>query len=187
MANDPISVTLDDIVRRARSAIGEGRYKLGKGGRVPRSSSPLQNGECDCSGFAAWACGVDRYQPDKINGDEDWVETSAIVRDATGPAESFIRMNERRPGYLLVWGDRQVPDRKRPGKTRTAQGHVGVISEVDAHGKVTKVIHCSMGNYRTKGAAIAETDPNVFLTNGAITVKFRGTLERHDPKCVGVR
>ena len=181
-----VSVSLADIVERALSACGEGKYVLGKGGRNPLADSPLHDGACDCSGFVAWCIGLDRYQPGKVAGG-DWIETSAMVRDANYDRNLFVPMNERRPGYILVWGDRQVSDRKRPGKTRTVQGHVGVISEVDQHGKVTKVIHCSSGNYRTKGVAIAETDPGVFLTNGAMVVRFKGTVEATDPECVGVR
>ena len=170
-----VSVSLADIVERALSACGEGKYVLGKGGRNPQADSPLQDGACDCSGFVAWCIGLDRYQPGKVAGG-DWIETSAMVRDANYDRNLFVPMNERRPGYILVWGDKN-------GR----QGHTGIISAVDAHGKVTRVIHCSSGNYRTKGVAIAETDPGVFLTNGAMVVRFKGTVEATDPECVGVR
>lgn len=163
MPNKPVTVTLDSIVRRARSVCGEGKYVLGKGGRVPSADNPFDRGECDCSGFVSWCIGLDRYQRNAIAG--DWIETTAIVKDASYERKLFAAMNERKPGYLIVYGDKN-------GR----QGHVGIISEVDSHGRVTKVIHCSSGNYRTKGVAVAETDPNVFLTNGAITVRFKGAV-----------
>jgi len=162
--NPPIPVTLAQIASRARSVIGEGKYLLGAGGRVPSHATPFdEHGCCDCSGFVAWCLGQDRYQPSHIGG--NWIETTDIVRDAQGPQQMFERVYEKKPGYVMVYPD-----------TAGRQGHVGIISSLpDEHGDF-HVTHCSMGNFRTLGVAIAETRPDVFTMHGAITVRFKGAL-----------
>lgn len=78
----------DPVALRARSMVGRGVYRLGRGGRKPLASSPFDAaGEADCSGYAAWAIGLDRYQPGDIGG--DWISTDSIVRDARGPRAMF--------------------------------------------------------------------------------------------------
>jgi hypothetical protein len=47
------------------------------------------------------------------------------------------------------------------------------VTEV-REGKVTKVIHCSSGNFRRYGDAIKETPPTVFQVPDAIFVWFEG-------------
>jgi CHAP domain-containing protein len=162
--NAPIPVTLAQIIKRARSVVGEGKYLLGAGGRVPSHATPFdEHGQCDCSGFVAWCLGQDRFQPSHIGG--NWIETTDIVADATGPQKMFERVYEKKPGYVIVYADKGGH-----------QGHVGIISTwPDQHGGF-RVIHCSMGNYRTKGVAIAETGPDVFTIRGAITVRFKLTV-----------
>jgi hypothetical protein len=58
-------------------------------------------------------------------------------------------------------------------KPRRPYGHVGIVTEV-REGKVTKVIHCSSGNFRRHGDAIKETPPTVFQVPDAIFVWFEG-------------
>jgi hypothetical protein len=182
MPNKAVPTTLDEIVRRARSVLNEGKYILGAGGRVPSAATPFDptTGGCDCSGFVAWCCGVDRYQPADRGGiDGDYVETSAIVADALHANEQklFVGIQrDRRAGHIIVYGDVwqwDVVDGQRK-YVKKSEGHVGIISEVDSRGAVTKVIHCSMGNYRTFRVAVAETDPAVFFKRNWITVKFKG-------------
>lgn len=169
MPNLPVSVTRSDVVTRARSAIGQGKYKLGQGGRVPRNPAPFVDEMCDCSGFVAWCLGIDRYQPGKVSGG-DWIETTQVYVDAQDDAGLFVRTMVPRPGDVIVY-----PDRK--GK----QGHIGVVSEVE-DGKVSKVIHCASSN---KNGAVQETGPDVFIARSAITARFKNYAT--DPACVGVK
>lgn len=150
-----------EVVARAREAIGKGTaYKLGAGGRL---KNPGIGSELDCSGFAAVVLGVDRYLEPWLPHYEggDWLETSALVRDAQSPwgFVTEVPWLEAKPGDLLVWGDR--------GK---GQGHVGVVVSVDASGPKT-VVHCSSGNWRTTGDAIRETTASIFQRNGAIVAR----------------
>lgn len=152
-----------EVLTRARSAIGKGCiYRLGKGGFAPGSTTPyLTIGTgCDCSGFAAWCNKVSRLLTNvpHYEGFGNWFETSALVRDARS---SFgfvteVPWHAARPGMLLVWGDHDGH-----------QGHVGICSEVGADGP-TKAIHCSTGNLRAFGDAIAETSADLFKHNGAL-------------------
>ena len=149
------------LVERARSAAGFGtKYKLGKGGFNPASPHPWSSlGECDCSGFIAWVLGISRHTDNpwyrKQNG--GWLETTAIVRDCGTPFGFFDKREwtQARPGDLIVYGD-------SGGK----QGHVGLITEVDATGPV-KAIHCSSGNSRG-GDAIRETGVDIWKKRGGI-------------------
>jgi hypothetical protein len=172
--NPPVVVTLPDIVRRARSVIGHGSYGLGRGGRVPHNPTPFDaDGYCDCSGFVAWSCGVDRYQP-QLRG--EYVETTNIVRDAFHTARLFMHAAVGVPGYIIVYPDREIPNPAKPREMITVQGHVGIVSAVDTRGRVTKVIHCSSGNEKHRGYAIAETEPTVFFDHAAVLVKFRNAI-----------
>lgn len=158
------------VVERARRAIGQGtRYRLGAGGRDPRSEQPGRRAVawlyCDCSGFAAWCVGVDRYLPNgnipTLPGGE-WFETTVLHRDARTPFGfvAAVPWTEAHPGDLVVWPD-----------DSGMQGHVGVIGEVGTDGPHT-VIHCSSGNTKKGTAdAIAETDAGVFLRHGAIVAR----------------
>jgi cell wall-associated NlpC family hydrolase len=165
------------VVARARTQLGLGTaYRLGKGGRDPRVArawDPASH-ECDCSGFAAWVIGCDRFLHDvpfyagqAPNG--PWLETTNLVADATRALDPTaprgivraVRWEDAQPGMLVMWPD-------QPAKKR--QGHVGVITETNRHGP-TRVIHCSSGNYRTTGDAIAETPATLFLLNNAIVCR----------------
>ena len=54
-------MTYDEILTRARSAIGHGiTYHLGHGGLHPADALPSRDGQCDCSGFVAWVLGRSR-------------------------------------------------------------------------------------------------------------------------------
>lgn len=143
---------------RARSAIGLPTvYALGQGGRDPALPHPGR--QCDCTGFVAWELGTPRRVPSSIG----WIETSRIVRDATGDRLLFGRVYNPAPEDLIVYGDwTDATGRRR-------QGHVGVLSVVPP-GRADdpewwnglRVIHCSKGNWRRLGDAIAETDAEAF-------------------------
>jgi cell wall-associated NlpC family hydrolase len=128
ISHPPVSLTGAEVVARALSVVGQGVYQLGKGGRNPEAPSPLIGGRCDCSGFASWCSGLDRYQPDQIDG--DWISTTSIYRDATGPRRMFdvVELAAAQPGDLVVY-----PSRYRLG-VRTGIGHVGVVVAVTGPG-----------------------------------------------------
>lgn len=153
-----------EVVARARSQIGMRTvYDLGRGGYYPGSLTAADSkGRCDCSGFVAWSLKESRHVDLSIYVEQlgHWIETSAIVRDAMRPFGMFDRVpvSLAQPGMVLVYGDQGGH-----------QGHVGVISEV-ALGAVSKVVHCSKGNYTATGDAIQETGPQVFLANPATIV-----------------
>lgn len=152
-----------EVVDRARSAVGHGtKYVLGAGGRNPRAQRP--GTECDCSGFVAWALGVDRYLPNGLiphlpGG--DWFETSAVYLDARSPLGYVVEVPwaAAAAGDVVVWPDRNG-----------SQGHIGVVTQVSTSGPQL-VAHCSSGNWRTTADAIRETSSVLFLRNGAIVAR----------------
>lgn len=148
------------VVERARAAIAKPiRYQLGQGGRDPRSASP--GDACDCSGFVAWCLGVDRYLPNAgipHMQDGAWWECTAVWRDARSPygVVAEVDWDMASPGDVVVYPDRG-----------SKQGHIGIVAEVGIDGP-TSVIHCSLGNDKQLGHAVAETAPTVFKHGGAI-------------------
>lgn len=155
-----------EVIARALSAVGaHTAYALGAGGRNPRAKRPAVMGECDCSGYAAWCLGVDRYLPNgaipHLPGGE-WFETSNLYRDARSPFGFVAQVDWEMalPGDLLVFPD-----------VGQKQGHVGVVVEVDAKGP-TRVAHCSTSNAK-HGDAIAVTGPEVFVRNRAIVARVQ--------------
>ena len=147
ISHPPVGLTGAEVVARALSVVGQGRYRLGKGGRRPANLTPFDAaGLCDCSGFAAWSMGLDRYQPGRIAG--DWISTDAIVADAQGPGRMFAVVGRLtaagldrpagwQPGDLVAY-----PGRRALGR-RVAIGHVGVIVEVGATIAACRVCHCA--------------------------------------------
>ena len=157
-------LTGDTVVARARSAIGSRTvYALGQGGRNPRAAHPgsrlllVGPPRLDCSGFAAWCVGVDRYLPNgavpHLPGGE-WFETTQLCRDGRTPFGyvTAILWAAAEPGDLLAYPD-----------SSGRQGHVGVVSDIAPGWGPARVIHCSAGNFRATGDAIQETGPEVFL------------------------
>lgn len=177
----------ETVVQRARNAIGRATaYRLGIGGRDPFAQMPgawidsaiskTRGNGCDCSGFVAWAIGIDRYLPNAMtNGvlpggfkpisTNLWFETTSVYNDALAPYgyATAIDWMQSRIGDVAVW-----PDRK--GK----QGHIGIISRIENAadaGMPTHIIHCSASNWRA-GDAIAETSTSVFVRNEAIACQI---------------
>lgn len=153
----------EDLVLRARSALGHKcAYRLGSGGGTGELPFTQENPECDCSGFVSWVYGVKRKVSvpmyEKWNG--GWFETTAVYRDANSPYGFFTKVEEAKPGDVLVWGD-----------SKGKQGHIGLVTEVDG-GKPTKVIHCARGNAIKYGDAVYETGPTVFTANNAIVARW---------------
>lgn len=106
----------DSLIARARSAIGCCAYGLGKGGMNPRSAIPASRGKCDCSGFVAWVLGMSRMpKPTRLW----WIETSAIVRDATGKQSVFVQIARPIRGCISVYADR--PPQARAERSESTQ------------------------------------------------------------------
>jgi hypothetical protein len=84
-----------------------------------------------------------------------WFETSVIYMDVGHSAGLFEQLETPRPGAIVVFGDSKTPE----GKKR--EGHIGLVTGVDANGKVSHVVHCSSGNDK-RGDAIQVTDDAVF-------------------------
>lgn len=172
-------MTTQELIDRARSVVGQPcKYKLGEGGRLWHAETPWNPHTlgCDCSGFVAWSLGMDRHTPDtfykKWNG--GWIETSAVVRDALehDGVGFFDRIEVAEPGAVLVY-----PDRKVKGKVR--QGHIGIVIEppTPTFG-LFNVVHCSAGNFRRLGNAIAETDDALWRKNPGTVIARCTLIER---------
>lgn len=164
---------LADVATRAETALRLAAqrnviYKLGCGGFDPDAPTPWSfAATLDCSGFAAWCMGLPRHYPPMPDG--DWIETSQIYRDATRKQVIFEKLDAPEVGALLVWPDRVIDRAVR-------QGHVGVVVALDSDAdgpNVARVIHCSSGNYRATGSAIAATSADVFGRNGAIVARLK--------------
>lgn len=171
------TITREEILTRARSCVGRGEYKLGRGGFDPNDAHPWPTGPkeySDCSGFISWVIAEDR-ENHAIDG--GWIETTNIVSDATGPHAMFALVSGGAiPGDLVVYGDHI--NRIGAHQVFKVQGHVGVITAVDASGRPNKVVHCSNGNFKSLDHAIAETsEPGVFFRNRAIVVRPKKIVE----------
>lgn len=114
---------------------------------------------CDCSGFVCWALGVAR---DSGPWDGGWISTDTLYADALGARRLFRPVERAAPGALLVY-----PKPTGPGADGLP-GHVGIVTEVGADGRATRVLHCAPTNYMQAPAAglphnaIAETGPELF-------------------------
>lgn len=150
----------DDIVAKARSAIGHGTlYRLGAG--APQSSPHPwdETGACDCSGFVCWVLGLSRYQSllaflRPLNG--GWLNTDGILCDALNPTGYFEPAPAALPGDLIVYPSSWFAKKAGLGRGGPRIGHVGVVTGVDL------VVHCSSGNYRSYQDSIRETNMGVF-------------------------
>lgn len=170
-------MTPDALIARARSVIGIGiRYKLGAGGMRPDADSPADGmGNCDCSGFTAWALTVSRFlrgvpwYDAKHNG--EWLNTDAIVRDAKSPFGFFDQILAAESGCLIVFPR---------SKTSPVAGHVGIVTEVSESFTPLRVVHCSAGNQARFGSAIQETGPEVFMRPNLGTIFARCAFVRAD-------
>jgi len=163
-------MNVNEVLDRARSQIGKSiKYKMGRG--VHKASGHTcadGDNQSDCSAFVCWALGVDKLGDypwlvpagEERDPEGEWYSTDNIVDDALHFDVGFFdRTDEPRAGGVVVY-----PTRWKTGKASPA-GHCGIISAVDSSGRITKVIHCSSGNYRTAGDAVQETGPEVFSSN----------------------
>ncbi|WP_425259284.1 hypothetical protein ACPOLB_00330 [Rubrivivax sp. RP6-9] len=114
---------------------------------------------CDCSGFVCWALGVAR---DSGPWDSGWISTDTLFADALGAQRLFRPVERAIPGSMLVYP-------KPTGRGGDGlPGHVGIVTEADADGRATRVLHCAPTNYLQPPPAglphnaIAETGPELF-------------------------
>jgi hypothetical protein len=122
---------------------------------------------CDCSGFVCWVYGLDRGRSAPGGAA---IFTGWIWDDARGAQRLFRRVDDAAHPLKTTIGTVLVYP-KPPGDGER-YGHVGVVTETDAAGRPTRVIHCSAENFKqsyaalhdpTRANAIAETGPEVFF------------------------
>jgi hypothetical protein len=160
-----VNLTAEQVVARIlRACTFDVTYGLGKGGRDPQAASPAdEDGRCDCSGAVCHAYGLDRHTADPFYEQETggWINTAAMKRDARDPRGLFeLVTGPARPGDAYVFG---------PGNGRK-YGHTGIIVEVDANCRPTKVAHCSGAHSSPR--AIRVTGPEVFVKYSAIIIRY---------------
>ncbi len=166
-------MTVDELIARARSQIGlKIRYALG-GGSVSSDSCRDEHGGCDCSGFVLWCLGWPRRDATAAwlkHATNGWLNTDAIWYDAAEGPGQYVTPCDRAPGALIVYPAAWMS--KQPGPK---VGHIGILTAPD------RVIHCSSGNQRRGGDAIAETETAVFdRVSSARTVRPRGVTPPDD-------
>lgn len=158
-------MTVQELIQRARAAAEKPtKYSLGSGATYTAPHPAGDDGACDCSGFVAWALGYARYQPGlawlvKLNG--GWVNTDGIVSDTMQPTGLYEPRSKAAPGAIVVYPSQGYALRYLFSSARGPKiGHVGIVTSLNKNGY--SVIHCSAGNFRKFGNAIAETDYEVF-------------------------
>jgi len=166
----------EQILKRARLCIGADiGYALGGGSSDPRSETPAdETDNCDCSAFVCWVLGLKKFSPfawlRHVNG--GWLNTNGIYWDARfertgifewvrhGMVDGAEWKDEIWPSDVIVYPGSSTHFPKPIGKVPKI-GHVGIVSGVSEN-EATSVIHCSAGNDRKYGYAIAETGATVF-------------------------
>ena len=147
------------------------------------TSKPLR--ACDCSGFVCWAYGLDRS---RSAPDGRYINTDWMWSDARGPQRLFRRIDSAAEPLRAAIGSVLVYP-KTPG-VGERYGHVALVTQTDANGRPTRVIHCSAENFKrsyaalgdaTRANAIAETGPEVFFEHLAVP-----GYEAIAAECIGV-
>lgn len=144
----------DSILSKANFAIRKGtRYKLGAGGYDPNAPLPHDaNRYCDCTGFVAWALGIDRRR--SRNGVVE-VQSDALVIEANKPNGNVLKLAKPEPGCVLVYGGIWLG--KPLASVRVRPGHAAIY----AGGGM--LIDCGSTPYRREGQAITRRAASFML------------------------
>lgn len=164
------------LLARANSGLQNGTI-YSSPGKMPSfaASTWPNNAKNDCSGFVSWCLRFSESRKVnhplyiKVNG--GWFDTEAIHRDGMEPTGYFRRLDRAQPGAFLVYPDYKGNDGKRH------DGHIGIVAEVNGDGVagVSRVIHCSLGNFKATGDAIQVTGPDAWKKmSDSIIVWFDG-------------
>lgn len=147
------------IIDRAMAMIGRKdiRYSMIRGrngGRDPYAADPRSRGynSADCIGFAFWAFGIDRYQPDfPFYG--GWINTDSMMMDAMAKRMFFVPLAEIEYPHMIVYpsGTKQEVAAGLP-----RIGHIGVAIDDK------RVIHCSYSNDRLLGHGVDIGAPRIW-------------------------
>lgn len=166
-------MTVSDLLARALSQAGnETEYVLGGGRQTPDGGDCRdENGGSDCSAFVCWALGIPKAAPfawmRRVNG--GWYNTDGIWWDALHERTGLFSVCKPAVGAVVVYPSSWMSRRHAGVKGLAPKiGHVGIVTEVRA-GEISRVLHCSAGNFRRTGDAIQETGPEVFRAPAVAT------------------
>jgi hypothetical protein len=113
----PPRYTAAQVVARALSMVGRGKYGLGHGSHGPDAPTPFDaDGFGDCSQFAlAWVDGEAKHVPGRIDGDYLWCD--GVYADAIGPHKMWraIPIDAALPGDRVVYRGSRVLGVRKPG------------------------------------------------------------------------
>ncbi len=172
-------MNISTLITRAQSGLGkETGYK--SPGKMPSFDAPSwpAKAQNDCSGYIDWCLRfsanrkVDHPLYKKVNG--GWFECTGIHSDGLANTGFFTQLESARPGAMLVYPDFIGSD----GKSH--DGHIGIVLAANGKGVkgVSKIIHCSLGNWSKFGDAIQVTGSEPWQAHAnAIIVWFDGLVE----------
>ncbi|MEO8546210.1 MAG: CHAP domain-containing protein [Burkholderiaceae bacterium] len=154
------SQELQQMKTRNRKKYGD-YVAAAQSAHIDLSVLPPSMPACDCSGFVTWV--LDLARAPSAAG--PWINTDSIFADATGTTARFKRHDSNaaplstRVGAMLVF----------PKDSTHEVGHIGFVTQVDAAGRPTRLVHCAPQNFLVPPApgaartAILETAPDVFF------------------------
>lgn len=172
-------MVVEDVLRRCRDAAAvASAYGLGTGASDPEADTPLDaHGRCDCSGFACWALGLKKYQPEeewlrKATG--GWYSTGGIFQSAIQRVGDFYQIPGPVVGAVLVYPPSWM------AKGNPPVGHVAIVTDIEDD-RTFRITHCSGGNYARLKKAIAETAPAAFTAIPAKAFAWCRSVEGGPP------
>ena len=160
-----VAKALKAMKQQERAKYDHYRDEAARAGIDIEQCPPPDGQACDCSGFVTWALKLPRDRAPR-EGRQGWLKTDTIHADALGPQDLFVRLDSdetpgtAEPGAMLVYG-------------RCAGhevGHIAIVTEINATGRPTRIIHCAPENYLEaplagrERNAIRETDVAPFFT-----------------------